>query len=163
MRNHSIPLTEIDVFPRPAVGVSGSRTIPGRSWEIIEATIYACEPFYRTLIWGGCIGVDVACAEYAEIFSLKRHAVLPPNRHLVAVDWREWATSHEEIPDGPDGYKRRNQRIVDLSDRLIAFPLYPEDHPESQRSGSWQTIRMARRKGIMADADIHILSQIARR
>jgi hypothetical protein len=24
------------------------------------------------------------------------------------------------------------------------FPQYPEDHPKSQRSGTWQTIRMAR-------------------
>ena len=163
MRNHSIPTPKTEAFPRPAVGVTGSRTVPGRSWETIEREIWLCEPFYQTLIWGGCIGVDVVCAEYAEMFSLKRHAVLPPNRHLVAVDWPDWATSHEEIPNGPDGYKRRNQRIVDLSDRLIAFPLYPEDHPQSQRSGTWQTIRMGLRKGIMANADIHVLSQIARR
>lgn len=145
------------------VGVTGSRTLPPDAWRVIETTIFDVEPFYGTLVWGGCVGVDREAAIFAEMADMRRHAVIPPNRSMVAPDWKEWATSYELIEPGVDDFKRRNQRIVDLSDRLIAFPLYPEDHPESRRSGTWQTVRLARRKGIMDDADIHILSQIARR
>lgn len=43
----------------------------------------------------------------------------------------------------PADYDVRNRRIVAESAELMAAPLYPEDHPLSRRSGTWQTIRMA--------------------
>lgn len=42
-------------------------------------------------------------------------------------------------------YNERNQDIVDICDVLIAVPQWPEHYPQSQRSGTWQTIHMARR------------------
>ena len=44
----------------------------------------------------------------------------------------------------PKPYMKRNQDIVDASDILIATPHGPEE----VRSGTWATIRRARKKGI---------------
>lgn len=41
-------------------------------------------------------------------------------------------------------YGERNRVIVSWAHRLLACPLYPEHHPKSLRSGTWQTVRMAR-------------------
>jgi len=45
-------------------------------------------------------------------------------------------------------YRERNRDIVNASDVLIACPAFPEDDRRSQRSGTWQTVRMARDRGI---------------
>ncbi len=41
-------------------------------------------------------------------------------------------------------YNERNRDIVNESDLLIACPAYPENDKRSQRSGTWQTVRIAR-------------------
>lgn len=46
-------------------------------------------------------------------------------------------TSHDRKP--------RNQRVVDESTVVYGLPAYPEEDPRSERSGTWQTIRIARR------------------
>lgn len=45
-------------------------------------------------------------------------------------------------------YRTRNLDIVSVSDILIACPAYPEDNHKSGRSGTWQTVRMARQSDI---------------
>lgn len=45
----------------------------------------------------------------------------------------------------PAPYGVRDQTIVDWADTMIAFPKTMQ---EEQRSGTWMTVRMARRKGI---------------
>jgi hypothetical protein len=45
----------------------------------------------------------------------------------------------------PAVYSERNRAIVAASTFLIGAPLYPEDDPRSLRSGTWQTIRYARK------------------
>jgi hypothetical protein len=137
------------------VGVTGSRAIPYGRHTLVDDALFALDPQRVLVVTGGCIGVDHQAAVMAESFDMLGHAVLPPNRRLVAPDWDDYVATYEEIPAGPDGYRRRNQRVVDLADRLLAFPLYPEQHPQSRRSGTWQTIRMAQRRGI--PVDVHLL------
>ena len=48
-----------------------------------------------------------------------------------------------EYIDG--GYMARNDRTIELTDVLIAFPETPD---EVLRSGTWATVRRAQRKGI---------------
>lgn len=48
------------------------------------------------------------------------------------------------------GYVKRNQEIVDMSTKIIAMP---DSKKEKQRSGTWATIRYARKIG----ADLSIL------
>jgi hypothetical protein len=141
----------------PAIGVSGSRTIPLDRWSWVTETFHNQITRLNiagfVMVNGACIGVDEHLGRWwgYETSGIWVHAVVPPDRTRCSSDWREWCRSHEDIAPGPDGYKRRNQRIIDLADRLIAFPSYPEAHPESRRSGTWQTIRMAQRKGIPVD------------
>jgi hypothetical protein len=45
-------------------------------------------------------------------------------------------------------YRDRNYDIVAACDLLIAIPQYPENDSRSERSGTWQTVRIARRARI---------------
>lgn len=116
-------------------------------------------------VYGGAKGGDCACAVWLTHYGppALHHVIIPANRSQVEEWWKfpnaaePWPIL-EYMPDGTN-YKQRNQKIVNTVDRLIAFPEYPEDHPLSLRSGTWQTIRMGKRKGIMVDSDIHILRE----
>lgn len=102
-------------------------------------------------VTGGCIGIDHFCGvTLVELFPHKHHIVIvPANRSRVAAWWR----LHEgtpglnlevrEMSPGTD-YKMRNQALVNTSSLLAGFPDFPEWHRASTRSGTWQTIRMAR-------------------
>ena len=57
-----------------------------------------------------------------------------------------YAEFHVIHPDKP--YLDRNADIVSFSDALLAAPQYPESDPRSRRSGTWQTIRLARKSSI---------------
>ena len=109
-----------------------------------------------TVVHGACIGADELCAEIAADAGARVVAIVPPDRRLVSRRAISLSDEVIEIPSGPDGFKRRNQAIVDMVDRLLGFPLYPEDHPMSRRSGTWQTIRMGRRKGIPVHVEVVI-------
>ena len=68
-------------------------------------------------------------------------AGVPHNEHLVRI-----ARIHgREVVEVPGGYLARNDRIVASSDVLVAFP---RTENEELRSGTWATIRRARRAGI---------------
>ena len=42
-------------------------------------------------------------------------------------------------------YQARNARLVAEATAVFGLPAYPEEDPRSERSGTWQTIRIARR------------------
>lgn len=44
-------------------------------------------------------------------------------------------------------FKDRNAELVRRGTVVCGFPAYPENNPSSLRSGSWQTLRMARDAG----------------
>lgn len=81
----------------------------------------------------------------------------PEAEHEVIVPWDHrqidpWWTRAGRLPlitvtQMPAGttYKDRNQALANRADEVIGFPLFPERDPRSRRSGTWQTIRMARR------------------
>lgn len=145
-------------------GVTGSREIQSDAQrelihQVVWGSAFTISQMDR-LVHGCCVGVDELCARIVVGEGPGITAIIPPNRRLVSDDAYENSDEIVVVPAGPDGYKRRNQEIVDRSDVLLAFPLYPEDHPQSRRSGTWQTVRLARRKGIRID--IHILSEVAR-
>lgn len=45
-------------------------------------------------------------------------------------------------------YRERNRDIINTCQSLIACPVYPENDSRSQRSGTWQTIRLARARNL---------------
>lgn len=86
---------------------------------------------------GDCVGAD----EYAavEAYKLKWRIVThPPVRNLLRANF---ANSDEERE--PKHFLERNHNIVDETDRLIACP----EGPETMRSGTWATIRYAKKMG----------------
>jgi hypothetical protein len=46
-------------------------------------------------------------------------------------------------PEKP--YRTRNRDMVSVCCLLVACPAHPEDDPRSERSGTWRTVRFARR------------------
>ena len=51
-------------------------------------------------------------------------------------------------------YKDRNEAIVNRVDELYYCADYPEEDRRSRRSGTWQTVRLARGRGIPVDGII---------
>ena len=98
-----------------------------------------------TLHNGQCEGADHAAFLLAGQW--QRKIVLHPPTikdkifDFAANDYRGLAPEVRE--DKP--YLLRNQNIVDESDMLIACP---QEETEVTRSGTWSTIRKARKKGI---------------
>lgn len=94
------------------------------------------------LVTGGCIGVD------AQVYHLCRGR-FPDVQQLVIFPWNQSkcdtsiAVTAEDIifmPEGSD-YRMRNERLVEESDRVIAFWTGQE------RSGTYMTMNIARRAG----------------
>jgi hypothetical protein len=130
------------------VGITGAREYP---IEVVEKYIYIYKLNFGKelrLITGACIGVDSYAAQIGCSHMIDVHTIVPDDTSRVDANWEVYCTSHEIMPKGST-YKDRNQKIVSLSEELIAFPRYPELlDGETTRSGTWQTVRMARKKKI---------------
>lgn len=124
------------------VGFTGTRkgmTLRQRQvfWQLLQLT----EP--EVLHHGCCEGADEE-AHRMSIFvkGTKRH-LHPPidTRHRCKryIDMQLTAQHEEE----PADYHERNHAIVDACDVLVATP----DGPERLRSGTWATVRYARKIG----------------
>lgn len=97
-------------------------------------------PLDTIIVTGGCVGVDARVAKLAHSKGFHVHTILPANRSRVDPHWREHCTTFEEAST----YRDRNARIVKRSRRIIAVPEHDEHDPRSRRSGTWQTVRIAR-------------------
>lgn len=60
--------------------------------------------------------------------------------HLMDLRPEEFTLLYPAKP-----YRERNKDIVTYSRLILACPLYPENDTRSARSGTWQTVRLARR------------------
>lgn len=133
-----------------SVGFTGTRRVrPGD--EAVLARIVGALGAVR-VVTGGCVGVDAVVAALAHQRGLHVHTVLPANRAQVDPRWREHCRTYEKMPDGTD-YRGRNERLVRLSDRLVAVLDRP--YGRNVRSGTEMTINIARRSG--KRVDIHVL------
>jgi hypothetical protein len=91
----------------------------------------------RTLHHGDCIGGDAEVAEIARALGFRLIS------HPCNLDaYRAFVDSDEELPAKDP--TERNHDIVDACGYLLGFS--PAEQ-EIQRSGTWQTIRYARRLG----------------
>jgi hypothetical protein len=125
-----------DKFPR--VGFTGTRyAVPPQQRWLIDSVL---DGLYRTrgaveLHQGDCVGADEYAANSGA--SLGYLVVChPPTNPLL----RAHGPSHVVRPPRP--YLQRNRAIVDETDILLAVP---SDSHEVQRSGTWATIRYARK------------------
>jgi predicted Rossmann fold nucleotide-binding protein DprA/Smf involved in DNA uptake len=140
------------------VGFTGTRSVGMADLPRIRQIVEAL-PDGTMVVTGACIGVDAAVARVANRRDLIVHTIVPADRSRVDPKWLCHVDTFEELPDGTT-YRDRNARIVALSDRLIAIPDHAEHDPESRRSGTWQTIRLARRAG--KPVEIHVLCRACR-
>jgi predicted Rossmann fold nucleotide-binding protein DprA/Smf involved in DNA uptake len=132
----------------PYVAFSGTRESLtdnefARVFDVVKALGKHC--IYVT---GACTGVDATVARIAFTEGYTVHTVIPIQAHPRYFDthWRAYSTTSEMVNTFAD----RNRRMVELANPdigLFAFPSHAEDDPRSRRSGTWQTIRMARKAG----------------
>jgi hypothetical protein len=140
------------------LGTTGTREVSlTRAKAVLETRMAYLETFDR-FITGGCRGWDTWAGMYFALRfpDAKHQVILPSNLSQVERWWRhpkiiETMVRHDnEIqidwpnPNRNRTYKDRNQLIVDCSDELFYCAAYEEHDGHSLRSGTWQTIRMAR-------------------
>jgi len=125
------------------IGVTAARALNERGEQNITAALADVAGTAEMVITGGAIGGDAFAARCAHGLRLWVRTIFPLSVKEVDPDWRLYADEAE----GPYEYRERNERIVDQCSVLYAFPAFPEDHPRSRRSGTWLTIRMARKAG----------------
>jgi hypothetical protein len=136
---------------RFAVGFTGSRTVPDRVRMSIIQRLLSGLHRYNTFVTGACTGFDAFAGEHCYLTYPGTHIVLVPADRSRVYPWWENVPQLPgrtlQIVDMPEGsdYRARNQEIVDRSNALIALAAAPEDAPASKRSGTWQTVRLARR------------------
>jgi hypothetical protein len=107
-------------------------------------------PEAERYITGGCRGGDTWIGRW---LLLNRpdaeHVVIVPANHAAVDPWWLRAGRPVTVIDMPahSAYRHRNSRMVQEADAVFGFPAYLEDDSRSLRSGTWQTIRMAREAG----------------
>lgn len=125
-------------FTGSQLGMSDAQKIAVASLvkNILTANQYMS---YHTMFHhGDCMGADE-----------EAHNIVSQYEGLCIVVWPPSVANKRAFCNGDSiqpvqGYLERNQSIVDTSDYLIAAPKGPEE----LRSGTWSTVRKARKKGI---------------
>lgn len=141
-------------------GYSGARTITSDHRGVIHPLLTSFTDSDE-FVTGACTGADATVARtLARLYPDAKHTVIvPTNRDQVEYWWlyRDPVKNLELIflPPGTS-YRDRNCAIVNRVNHLFAFPMHPEMDLRSRRSGTWQTVRLARRAGI--DTTVHVLS-----
>lgn len=95
------------------------------------------------LITGGARGVDTVAALACRDFhsTVEQRVIYPDGRWNEEL--RERIPGANFYPGGP--YLQRNDALVEHADLLIAFPRTAD---EVLRSGTWSTVRRARKRGV---------------
>lgn len=93
------------------------------------------------LAHGDCLGADNEADMIARELDIRRHIHIPTNNSR-----RAFCIAREglDIVYPPKPYLERNRDIVDSTCALIAAP---KEMAETVRSGTWATIRYARKQG----------------
>jgi len=102
---------------------------------LLENALISCEA--TELHHGDCVGADAQVHKIAKGLDLLV-CIHPPKNDRYRAFCQGAGAMHPVR-----SYLRRNRDIVDACDVLIAAP----DGPERLRSGTWATIRYARKRG----------------
>jgi hypothetical protein len=127
------------------VSVSGTRL----GWtpeqrRTFEALVGALPAGPHTLHHGDCVGVDLQCHDlWSDILLPICWVVVHPP---LDERYRAHAGGRHVMVLSPKEYRARDADLARACDVLWAFPEGPEhNYP---RSGTWMTVRMARRAGV---------------
>lgn len=135
--------------PPPLLGYTGSRSTPdARTVDRLYDWLDETGQYASGHVTGACRGLDAIIGEYCATKWPEHHhlVIVPANTSFVDRWWLPFGHAVQVIhmPPGTT-YKDRNQTIVNNSIGLVGCPIGAEDDPRQRRSGTWQTIRMARR------------------
>jgi hypothetical protein len=118
------------------LGFTGARKgMTAQQQSAIEVLV--ADPVVTIVHHGDCVGADAEFHDAAVKYD-KYVVVHPPSDSKL----RAWCQGDEVRHPRP--YLERNRRIVDSVDLLVATPNSDE---EQERSGTWATIRYARKVG----------------
>lgn len=140
------------------VGFTGTRSVPPERVAEVHQFLDSTVPTEATeFTTGACLGFDAIAARWllTEHPGALHRLAVPANRKQVDTDlFHDFLTASipgwtliECCPSHTD-YRYRNEYIVTRSNLLVAVADYPEAHGKSTRSGTWQTVRIARKAGI---------------
>lgn len=96
-----------------------------------------------SLISGAAHGVDSIGAIYAYLMSVPVTLTVPIGKWHDEDLVQLLAAGGQTIIEVTGGYMIRNDKTIELSEVLLAFP---ETNKEELRSGTWATIRRARKR-----------------
>ena len=122
------------------VGFTGTReglTPPQRA--ALREVLRALAPSH--VHHGDCVGADAAA------HGLARELGVAVELHPPSIPaLRAWCVMREgEVVHEPAEYLTRNRALVDATEVLVACPR--EESGEAMRSGTWQAVRWARKRG----------------
>jgi hypothetical protein len=137
------------------VSFTAARDLDKQGQAVISNVLTVRVPHVDRYVTGGAVGGDAFIGRWLAVNRpwSEHLVVIPADQSRVDPWWLEFdragSDARVELLYMPPGtiYADRNARLVDEGSALVDFPAYPEDDPRSARSGSWQTIRMARRAG----------------
>ena len=117
------------------IGFTGSRggLSPDQTYKIVEV-LSNCNP--SEVHHGDCVGAD------EQFHNICRDLNIPIIIHPPTNESKRAFCEGGSLQKAKFSYLKRNQNIVDCCDLLIACP---ETATEKLRSGTWSTIRYARK------------------
>lgn len=133
-----------------SISFTAARDLDAQGREVILNVLVTGVPHADRYVTGGAIGGDAFIGRWlAENRPAAEHIVIVPADKSRVDPWWLKVTSPVTVIPMPAGstYKDRNAELVKAATIMYGFPAYPEKDPWSERSGTWQTIRMADRAG----------------
>lgn len=124
------------------VGFTGTREQLTAAQRAALENVFASMPPFEEFHHGCCVGADETAAEIVrEMFGNKCRIVGHQPENRLARSERAIDLC-DELRE-PEPYLDRNRNIVDATDELTACPRGSE---ESRGSGTWATVRHARKR-----------------
>ena len=116
------------------IGFTGTRRgMTNKQKDKVRELLKGCSEFHH----GSCIGSDKEAGDIAVILGIE--IILHP-----PLDTKNMAPCSGKEVREPKSYGIRDKDIVDETEFLIAIP---KGFSEELRSGTWQTVRYARKQG----------------
>ena len=122
------------------VGFTGTREgLTSAQRDALREVLRALAP--SVVAHGDCVGGDAAAHDVARGLGVAVE-LHPPSTPAL----RAWCAMRAgEVVREPVEYITRNRALADATDVLVACPR--EEHGEAMRSGTWATVRWARKRG----------------
>ncbi len=138
------------------LGFTGSRELLGEEEVEVERILYTLNG--DGVVTGACVGLDEFVAQWFATNRpyMKQVIYVPGDRSRVNMAFIDEMLRLPQVSitfmPKQSSYLERNLAIIASCDILLGFPRERESHPNSRRSGTWQTIR----KGRLANKTVHV-------